>query len=87
MHSRNVPLKVFNSICFNISLLFLLSAYDNKFKLATHVGQVMFLSDTGFRFPLFHVPCIELSAPELYDLLWEAVGALMEVGITVSTSK
>jgi hypothetical protein len=54
-----------------------------EIKLATHVLQFVFLGFTGFRFPLFHFPTEQASAPELYLLFWKIVNILSTFGFKI----
>jgi hypothetical protein len=42
-------------------------------QLASHVLQLVFLGDTGYRFAFAHFPTKEANASELYVVFWEAV--------------
>lgn len=53
-------------------------------KLATHVLQLLFLGNTGFRFPVAHFPTTQISSAELYLLFWKAVKMLSIYGFTVT---
>ena len=52
-------------------------------KLASHVLQMIFLGDTGFRFPFAHFPTTEATASDLYVVFWEAVLNLHKWGFQV----
>lgn len=53
-------------------------------QLSTHVLQLVFLGNTGFRFPFAHFPCLQTSASELYLIFWKAVKMLGLFGFTVT---
>ena len=55
-------------------------------KLASHVLQMVFLGDGGYRWPFAHFPTTEATATDLYMLFWDAVKHLNDWGFTVSTS-
>lgn len=52
-------------------------------KLATHVLQLLFMGNTGFRFPVGHFATLQTSPAELYLVFWEAVKLLGVFGFTV----
>ena len=60
-----------------------ISKGQKQIKLATHVLQFVFLGFTGFRFPLFHFPTEQVSASELYLLLWKIVSILKTFGFSI----
>lgn len=51
-------------------------------KLATHVLQFIFLSDTGFRFPIAQFPSGACTPTDLFILFWEGVLKMLETGFT-----
>jgi hypothetical protein len=55
-------------------------------KLASHVLQLLFLGDTGFRFGFAHFPTKEANASDLYVVFWEAVLHLEKWGFKVRES-
>ncbi|ELU13368.1 hypothetical protein CAPTEDRAFT_194398 [Capitella teleta] len=52
-------------------------------QLASHVLQILFLSHSGFRFPVAHYPTHETQAPELFHVIWEAIDKLDDWGFKV----
>lgn len=54
-----------------------------EIKLATHVLQFVFLGFTGVRFPLFHFPTEQTSAPELSLLFWKIVNIISTFGFKI----
>ena len=60
---------------------------SDEIKMASHVLQIFFLGDTGFRFPIAHVPCTECVASEIYVIFWDVVRELMKNGFDVSTRR
>ena len=52
--------------------------------MATHILQLIFLGDTGFRHPVAHFATRESVAAELYVIVWEAVAKLRDKGFSVS---
>lgn len=55
----------------------------NERKLAHHVLQLVFLGNSGFRFPFAHFPVTTTSAPELFLIFWKAIKMLNIYGFTV----
>ena len=51
--------------------------------LANHVLQLVFLGNTGFRFPLAHFPTTQASASEIYLIFFKAVKMLGLFGFSV----
>lgn len=58
--------------------------HKENIQLYTHVLQLVFLGNTGFRLPLAHFPCLQTSASELYLIFWKAVNMLGLFGFTVT---
>ncbi|ELU04967.1 hypothetical protein CAPTEDRAFT_184970 [Capitella teleta] len=55
----------------------------SEVQLASHVLQILFLSHSGFRFPVAHYPTHEAQAPELFHVIWEAIDKLDDWGFKV----
>ncbi|XP_053400344.1 uncharacterized protein LOC123539045 [Mercenaria mercenaria] len=53
-------------------------------KMATHVLQILFLGNTGFRFPVGHFATLQACPAEMYLVFWEAVKMLGTFGFTVT---
>lgn len=51
--------------------------------IGTHVLQLMFQGITGFRFPFAHFVNRQVSASDLYVLVWEAVNMLYQYGFDI----
>ena len=51
-------------------------------ELATQVLQVIFLSDSGFRFPIAQFPSGSCTPNDLYFLFWEGVLKMLIEGFT-----
>ncbi|XP_070573166.1 uncharacterized protein [Ptychodera flava] len=51
--------------------------------LATHVLQLVYLADNGFRFPICHYPTKEATCPEITNIFWKAVSVLSDWGFQV----
>lgn len=47
-------------------------------QLATHVLQFVFLSDSGFRFPIAQFPSAECTPSDLYFNFWRGVRKMLE---------
>ena len=45
-------------------------------QLATHILQLLFIGDTGFRFPVVYYCTTEAVAAELYEMIWNCVNNL-----------
>ena len=54
-------------------------------QIATHVLQLVFLGDFGFRFPVAYFATNEAVASELNIIMWRAIQELKRHGFTVST--
>ncbi|XP_070571398.1 uncharacterized protein [Ptychodera flava] len=52
----------------------------DKAQIASHVLQMVFLGNSGFRFPFAHFPTHEVDAPSLYIVFWQAVKWLKRGG-------
>ena len=62
-----------------ITLLFcFLNIGNTETVLASHVLQFIFLSDSGFRFPVVQFPSHNCSACDLYTLFWDGVLMMRE---------
>jgi hypothetical protein len=48
--------------------------------IGTHALQMIFLGNSGFRFPFAHFITDGIQAPELHSLFWEAVDKLQKAG-------
>lgn len=57
-----------------------LSGQDSNPELATHVLQFIFISDSGFRFPVAQWPSGSCTPSDLYFLFWEGVLKMLEIG-------
>ena len=59
-----------------------LSVFTGKTEpqLATHVLQFIFISDSGFRFPVAQFPSGECSPSDLYFNFWKGVRKMLEFG-------
>jgi len=57
-----------------------LSGQDSNPELATHVLQFIFISDSGFRFPVAQWPSGNCTPSDLYHLFWEGVLRMLEIG-------
>ncbi|ELT87513.1 hypothetical protein CAPTEDRAFT_190460 [Capitella teleta] len=55
----------------------------SEVQLASHVLQILFVSHSGFRFPVAHYPTHEAQAPELFHVIWEAIDKLDDWGFNV----
>ena len=56
----------------------------HELKLATHALQVLFLGNTGFRFPVAHFSADSASPSELYLIFWKTVKMLALFGFKVT---
>ena len=56
----------------------------HEIKLATNALQVLFLGNTGFRFPVAHLATTSASASELYLIFWKTVKMLALFGFKVT---
>ncbi|KAK3697241.1 hypothetical protein QZH41_010133 [Actinostola sp. cb2023] len=54
---------IYNTIC----------TQGNEAEVATHLLQFVFISDSGFRFPIAHFPVKQTSPAILYEKFWEVV--------------
>ncbi|KAM7437563.1 hypothetical protein ABFA07_012832 [Porites harrisoni] len=52
-------------------------------QLATHVLQFIFISDSGFRFPVAQFPSGECSPSDLYFNFWKGVRKMLEFGFVI----
>lgn len=57
-----------------------LPGQDSNPELATHVLQFVFISDSGFRFPVAQWPSGNCTPSDLYFLFWEGVLKMLEIG-------
>jgi len=57
-----------------------LPGQDSNPELATHVLQFIFISDSGFRFPVAQWPSGNCTPSDLYHLFWEGVLRMLEIG-------
>lgn len=55
----------------------------SKSQIATHILQLVFLGDYGFRFPIAYFATTEAVAAELHIIVWEAIHQLKRRGFTV----
>jgi hypothetical protein len=51
-------------------------------QIATHILQFIFLSDSGFRFPVAHFPTAQCPLSALYFQFWEGVLCMKQAGST-----
>lgn len=51
-------------------------------QIATHILQFIFLSDSGFRFPVAHFPTAQCPPSALYFKFWEGVLMMKQAGFT-----
>ena len=68
------------STCSNMHLL---NTHCNDIRLASHILQFIFLGYDGFRFPFAYYPTTGANAPEMFVILWEAIGKLSTFDFTV----
>ncbi|KAK3746723.1 hypothetical protein QZH41_018762, partial [Actinostola sp. cb2023] len=52
-------------------------------ELASHVLQIIFLSDSGFRFPVAQFPSHDCTPSDLYDIFWKGVLMMKENNFTI----
>ena len=67
----------------NLQKFFLILVQNSEPKLATHVLQFIFLSDSGFRFPIAQFPSGSRTATDLFSIFWEGVLKMMECGFNI----
>ncbi|XP_070550255.1 uncharacterized protein [Ptychodera flava] len=61
---------------------FFMNGKEEK-KLASHVLQLVYLADNGYRFPFCHFPTTEANSSELFNIFWRAVSCLHKWGFKV----
>lgn len=81
-------IQVMNILCVNKDLKFtdklhlcngnVLFSGKTELQLATHVLQFVFLSDSGFRFPIAQFPSAECTPSDLYFNFWRGVRKMLE---------
>lgn len=81
---ENYELVGFTDIVEEAKSISTIITHKENIQLSTHVLQLVFLGNTGFRFPLAHFPCLQTSASELYLIFWKAVNMLGLFGFTVT---
>lgn len=79
-----ISLIGFNSVTPESSYIDRLTSQKEEINLATHSLQLLFLGNTGYRFPFAHFATTGASGSELYLLLWEAVKHLEMFGFKVT---
>lgn len=53
---------------------------DDEVEMATHILQFIFISDTGFRFPIAHFPTSSCPPSALFLIFWEGCDQMMKAG-------
>ncbi|XP_044179618.1 uncharacterized protein LOC122961098 [Acropora millepora] len=71
-----------NHIVNNVIIVFLLTGKTDP-QLATHLLQFIFISDSGFRFPVAQFPSGECSPSDLYFNFWKGVRKMLEFGFVI----
>lgn len=81
---ENYELVGFTDIVEEAKSISTIITHKENIQLSTHVLQLVFLGNAGFRLPLAHFPCLQTSASELYLIFWKAVNMLGLFGFTVT---
>lgn len=79
----NYIMKLDCNACWNNMETPLFPGQSSEPKLATHVLQFIFLSDSGFRFPIAQFPSGACTPTDLFFLFWEGVLKMRETGFNI----